>query len=478
MADKPTQESSANDKASAPSNGKTPAKTDKGSQIKPSETPASHAEEDAPPKKKRHVVRTIVIIAIIVVVLAIAVLAFFIYRGVLAPGDAAAKYDIMSYIQEDEVTEYVDTYRTQMGYGESDEDWAEFLGDNGLTPDLMRQATIRQLIIDRMVERKAANLGLSVDETELDEYIDTMKNEMAFGSDTIWEETLEMYGRTEDEVRDTYAHTLLENELFQAEVPTPPVTDDEIFDYLVSYYPTGLKTKHIYYFTMAAEGDETGLEVMGNVQDIQKMLASQDDLTAEDFASYVTMFSSDEDLVARGGANGWSVDISDYSENYQTAVSKTKKGQLSDVFYEETDDGSEAYSFIWVDDVVKLPDVSEEDTDEIDRTEYLSVLPDTLKSYFSDCTAQIKWNSDCQDYLETLYEDSKPIIYPLSYIPDYYVDMTGVTVTAQGTGEEYTAEDFGIEDSETDEADSEESDATEEDASSNESQESEDNSEG
>lgn len=422
-----------------------PEKTDM-SQTEGMQDPQSDALEKPKRQKKRHVLRNTIIIIAIVLVLAIAVLLFLIFRGVIAPDDAAAKYDVLSYITEDEVTEYVDTYRTEMGYAESDEAWAEFLGDNGLTPDLMRYATIRQLIIDNEVERKAASHGISVDESEVDAYIDEMKNNLTFNSDTIWAETLEMYGTTEEEVRAMEAHSLLQNALCQEEVPVPSVNDEEIFDYLVAYYPTGLKAKHIYYLTMEVEDPKNDMDDIATIQQVQKMLAAEPDLTPEIFADYVTVYCTDDDVVSRGGANGWSVDMEDYSESYQTTVENTKKGQVSDIFREEDGDKL-SFSIVWIDDVVKLPDISEEDTENIDQEEYLSVLPDTLKSYFSDCTAQIKWNSDCQEYLDSLYDESDPVLYPVYGVPSYYVDMSDVTVRPQESNEEITTDDTASDDS-------------------------------
>lgn len=69
--------------------------------------------------------------------------------------------------------------------------------------------------------------------------------------------------------------------------------------------------------------------------------------------AFVTTYCTDADLVSRGGADGWSLDIADRSSAYQAAVEDTKVGELSLLFNE---DG--AYSMIWIDSTYKLPAAS------------------------------------------------------------------------------------------------------------------------
>ncbi len=395
--------------------------------------------------KKRRRIAIAVVLALIVLV--IGAFCFLAFKGVIAPGDVAAKYDTLSYITEDEVTEYIETYREQMGYSESDDGWAEFLYAYGMTPELLRQSTIRQLIIDAKIEKLAAKYGLSADEDEVDEYIQNMKETWAFDSDTIWEETLELYGTTEEALRETYRHSLLENAVCQLEVPVPSVSDEEILDYLVAYYAEdGLKAKHIYYLTIEVGEDDSELEVLAQVQALREMMNSEDEMTAEVWGAYVSMYCTDDDVVNRSGAQGWSIDMDDMSDAFQTTVENLKKGEISTAINE---DG--AYSLIRIDDVVKLKDLGEIDTEETDATEYLSVMPSTLYSYFSDCTAQLIWSSDCQDYLSELYDNCGVVINAVSGAPSYYVDMT----------ELYAAD---AEDSEEAEDESDESDDSEEEA--------------
>lgn len=372
----------------------------------------------APARRSRKRIVLAALIALLVVVAA--VLGFMLYKGALAPASAAAKYDLLSYISEEEVTEYVETYRTQVGCADDDETWGQFLAAYGMTPELLRAATVRQLIIDDEVAKAAKKAGISVSSEELDSYVELMKGNLAFGDDTIWEQTLSNYGQTEEGLREAYTRTLLEEKLFEANVPVPEASRSDVLSYLESALPTGGSYKHIYYLTVEGLDEGSSYEKLANVQKIRSMLLESGEVTAETFGAFVSAYCTDDELVARGGANGWSIDMADYSEAYQGAVTDTKVGEVSPVFKD-----TNGYSFVWIDTKYKLPDISAElGTDDFDGDAYLDDIPETLFQYFSDLAARELWADDCQDYLNELYEQSNPVVFGMPAGLSYAVDMT------------------------------------------------------
>ena len=147
------------------------------------------------------------------------------------------------------------------------------------------------------------------------------------------------------------------------------------------------------------------------------------EVTAETFATYVAAYCTDSDLVSRGGADGWSIDMSDRSSNYQGAVTDTKVGQVSRLFKED-----DAYAVVWIDAHYKLPAAAK-----VDRDEYFEGMPDSLKSYFSDLEAQELWSDACDEYEEKLYEDANPLIFTTSTDALYYVEMPDATQTSESS---------------------------------------------
>lgn len=367
-----------------------------------------------------------------VVVIAALVFAAF-WTGVLAPLDAAAKYDGLHYVSEEETTRYVETYRAQMGYAEaSDEDWAAFMATYGLTPERLRASTIYQLVANKLIEAKAGELGLEATDDEVSAMVESFKANMSLNSDDVWQQTLEAYGQTEEGVRETYRQVILRQKVMGAEVEVPTPSDDELRDFLTTYVAgSGLETtKHTYCFKRSPEEGESDLSAVKAVQGLRDAFA-RGTHSKEDFAALVAVNCDDETLKANSGANGWDYDSSGYGSEYREALEKLKLDEVSDVFV----DADGAYTFIWVSDEYQLPTTGEE-AQELD----LSAMPASLKEYFSDCEAQVLWQAACEEYVSGLVTAANVTYFPCPTDVPYYVDMSLATGTTDATGEDATGE--------------------------------------
>ena len=369
-----------------------------------------------PVRASRKLVAAIVSAVLALGVLAAVVVALFANAVVFPPG-AAAKYNMLSYLSEDQVTEYINTYRTMSGYT-SDEAWAQELSDEGYEPSTFRLKTIRQLVIDALVAEKASSLNIAVSESDVDSYIQSMKDSIGFGDDSLFEQTLAMYGRTEEDMRNLYIKELARQAVFEAEVPVPEPTDEEVANYVSVQYATGLTTKHSYCIKMEGDASEESYEKLGEAQKVREGLL-KDGLNSTTFASYVDAYCVDDDLKERGGANGWDLDSSSLSSAYLEIMEDMKVGDLSEVF----SDGDNYY-IVWVDDSYTLPDLSDVDTGTMSVDSYLKDMPETLKSYFTDCTAKTLWQADCDEYLVNLYNNANPQVAPMPSGLSYDVDMS------------------------------------------------------
>lgn len=411
---------------------------DAAASIEASDVTAEGAVAVKPKKHKKK--RIIIAIVVVILVVFLGVVGWMLYIGALAPGFAAAKYDGMHYITEKQVTDYIDSYKKQQGYEDcTDEQWAVYLAYYGLTPETLRESTIQQLVTTELIEKEAKKNGVEITDEEWEEYATNIKNNLAFGDEEVYEETIEAQGQTVEEFEDSYRNMLLRQRLYEEVVEMPEATEEETMEYLEENYPDGTTTKHIYYFHYEVEdmGDEDSdddSEEESHLEDIQYVQTALNELvdmglSTENFETIVSEYCNDEDLISRSGANGWDLDMDDYGDEYQEAVEETERGGVSDVF--EEDDG---YGFVYIDTTYDLP-ASDEDYS-------LDDMPDTLAEYFSDCEAYELWTDDCNEYLAQLYEDSGCIMYAMPENATYNVDMDLAT--------EYAEEEMEEEDSDED----------------------------
>lgn len=380
-------------------------------------------------KRRRNII--IALIGVLVV-LVLGILGFAVSTGVLAPSSAAAKYGVLSYVSEDDVTDYVNIYRTQSGYENStDDEWAAFLLQQGTTPSRLRLLSIYELIGEKLVEDKCNELGITVSDEELDVAIASMKGTLALGDDEEWASQLAHYGTTEENVREVQRHSLLRQKLLTAEVETPVPTNEQIKEYMVNAIGSysGATARHTYCLRVSGLDEEGETERYYALDNIRKQLIEQG-VTEETFSAFVGVYSDDESLIETGGANGWDIDVSDYSENYQMQLSNLGVGEVSTVFVD-----GDSLAFIWVDQEFELP----LDQETIENMDLENDLPSSLLEYYSDCEAYQLWVQAGNDYTDAMLDNANVIIFPMPTSVSYYVDLDAYAAsTSEGTGTEGT----------------------------------------
>lgn len=381
------------------------------------ETPTSVAAR--PVKKSRKKLIAVIVAIVLVLCVGGGVFAAF-ATGVISPAGAAAKYGLFDYVTEEETTDYIETYKSQMGYGDADDStWASFLAAYNMTPQRLRASTIDQLVTDKIVQQKCDELGITVEDSELDQAITYYKNLYGSGSDSIWQETLSQFGQTEEGFRESTRLSMLKQKLAENQVEEPTPTDDQVKSTVASYIDnansneTSLLLKHSYCFKKSKSSSEGSLEEREEVQKIRDGLVEVG-ASQESFASIVSLYSDDDSLKETAGANGWNADTSGYSDEYVKALASVGKGGVSSVYSDD-----ECYFFVWVSDTYKLPKKSSKATS-LD----LSQMPDALHQYFSDVAAYSLWQTEAQEYLTNITSDVNIIYYDMPSDVPYNVDMS------------------------------------------------------
>lgn len=346
--------------------------------------------------KKSKIITATVIVAVLLVAGAV-------LWGIFAPaGTVAATYGNGRYIYEKDVTSYIQTYQSQVGMlNASQDEWAEYLQENDLTPETLRERTIHQLLYDAIIRDKCEQLGLNATSDEIDAATKAFRESMSFGNDELWNQTLEMYGQTEEGFDSVYELAILKEKLIDQEVEKQQPTDDDVREYIDALSSQGVtSTKHSFAFKMAIPSNDDDASILNQVNEIRSQFMAGD-RSKESFAAFVQIFSDNDALKESQGANGWDLDQSEYSEEYVSKLDALEKGDVSDVFKDGDD-----YCFIFVSDVYDFPKVEMSKID-------LGAVPDSLLSYFKDGASKLLTDDAGEAYIEKLIEDSHPSYNPM-----------------------------------------------------------------
>ena len=276
-------------------------------------------------------------------------------------------------ITEQQVTDYIDSFRSVMSYTVQDA-WKNYLEQNENTPEALRQTTIVELAGDIVIEQVSEERGIELDQDAVDKKIDALKETMAATDDESWKATLEKYQMTEDELRGRTGKEVLANQVYEAVVDKTDPTDQDIASYIHENM-LGSTTKHF--------------EVLYSAN-YPKLQAALDTIkkaptTAAGFAA-AKKKADGETIVYED--YGWDVDP-ETTTTMQTELAKLKAGEVSvDV---ASDSDVNAYEVIYVADNYTFPSKA----DDID----VSMLPSTLKKMLSKRTQSRVWDISCSSWL-------------------------------------------------------------------------------
>lgn len=346
-------------------------------------------------------------------VTAVAVVAAIAGFGLFAasnPAGAAAKYD-GGNIQESEVAAYIEQYRSAYGLAD-DTQFASTLANQNMTVASYRQNAVDQLIIGKLIEKRAKELGVSVSDDEVEARLQQVYGQIAGDDDSMWKSTLESMGVTEDDLRARYRADLLQDKVCEADVAKEQAGDEDTLSYISSYLAESTQ-KHVYHIVFTSdEGKSTKAAECKKALD---KAAKADALNAAEFEKIAAEYSESSTVADDKGSLGWTgsgsipSDISDLIENM-------KAGEVSDPSTIEEDDG-DALEIVYVDEEYSFPAASK-----ITSLKKLKV-PDELLDAIRSAAGQGNWTQDCQTYLAKLLASAKVTYYPVPDNASYNVEL-------------------------------------------------------
>lgn len=110
-------------------------------------------------------------------------------------------------VYESDVTNSIEQQRKGMGLDDEAE-WKRYLQESGLTPADVRKQTIDSMVVPELIGQGAAELGVTVDEAKVDEYVAQVRESAE--NDDEWRRALKEAGFTEDSFRKAVRGMFLE----------------------------------------------------------------------------------------------------------------------------------------------------------------------------------------------------------------------------------------------------------------------------
>ena len=321
-------------------------------------------------------------------------------------GQVAATVD-GEEIAEQTVTDQIQTIRDQSGLSDQDE-WGSFLAQQSMTPSSVREQIIDSLVDQKLLVKGAAELGVTVEDSEIDEYVNQMKAN--YKDDAAWKSALEQAGFTEDKYREVIKNSLYEqkaNEHFQSNAETSDEDLVKSAQQYASYFDGAKRSSHIL-FKVDDPNDEAA---MSEAKAKAESLLAQIRSGSIDFAEAAKQNSDDTGSAANGGDVGWDLTNS-FVKEYTSALDTLELDQVSEPVTSEF-----GVHIIKVTDVYKAP----EDTSTITSLDQLPAeFQETVKKMASSSGASTKF----QEWLDGLHEKANIVINPMPSGLPYDVDMS------------------------------------------------------
>lgn len=298
-------------------------------------------------------------------------------------------------IMEDDVTEFVQSYRTS-GNLTDEESWGTHLASSNMTPESFREQVIDYLVSQELVKQAAEERNISVTDEEVDEQVSIMRAN--FSDDEAWQTALTQAGTTEEEYRSSVRESMVTEKL-QKEIAAEakPITDEEMLESVKMYtdYFNGARRSSQILFN--AEDEQTAKDVLAQIND-----------GTLKFEDAVTEYSQDGSA-SNGGDVGWNV-LNNFVTEYADALAELDKDEVSGLVESQF-----GYHIIKCTDVFETPEGGITSLDQV-PTEMVDYIRSMLESS-NETNAVYEWFDSYKEAAD-IQVNEMPEGLP------YYVDIT------------------------------------------------------
>ena len=220
-----------------------------------------------------------------------------------------------SEIEEDTITKYIQDFRTSSELT-TDQDWANWMNENSLDPETVRSQVIDYYTEVELKKQACDEKGITVDESQVNEQIDTMKANYA--SDEEWQTALSSAGITEEQYRESIEDGLRDEALMNTIAGDSATAEDsQVLEMLNTYYTMFDGAKRSSHILFSSDDEATAQQVLDQIN-----------AGTLDFEEAAKQYSTDTASAENGGDVGWDA-INTFVESYTTALDGLSKGQVS-----------------------------------------------------------------------------------------------------------------------------------------------------
>lgn len=226
-------------------------------------------------------------------------------------------------IKEDTVTEQIMSLR-QSSY-ESDEDWATYLSQQGLTPESYRENVIDSIARQYLLTQAEKEYDITVSQDDLDEAWDEAVENYGADEDTFVD-MITQFGFTKETYQENTKSSLAQEKLREKVASVEDPTDDQIVSYInenLDTYNDARRSSHILFKVADDATDEESAEVEAKAQEVLDKLNAGEVEFADAAKEYSEDSSADD-----GGDVGWDK-LTTFVTEYQDALSALSTGQMS-----------------------------------------------------------------------------------------------------------------------------------------------------
>ena len=316
-------------------------------------------------------------------------------------------------IKEDTVTKQIMSARTSLGKTK-DKDWAQYLADQGLTPESYRENMIHSFANQYLLTEAEKEYDITVTDEDVDKaWNDAVKS---YDSEQAFVDMLKQIGYDESSYKESLKSSLAQQKLKEAVAPEKKSTDDEIVEYLnenLDTYNNAKRSSHILIKVAEDASEEEDAKAKATAQEALDKINSGEMSFADAAKKYSEDSSKDE-----GGDVGWDK-LTTFVTEYQDALNNLGKGQVSGLVK-----STYGYHIITCTDVFSV-DGSVTSIDQV---------PKEIKKYISNVIKTQQVSADYSKWLQD-YQDKADI--KINKMPEdvpYNVDMTGVKASNGGSG--------------------------------------------
>lgn len=226
-------------------------------------------------------------------------------------------------IKEDTVAEQIMSLR-QSSY-ESDEDWATYLSQQGLTPESYRENVIDSIARQYLLTQAEKEYDITVSQDDLDEAWDEAVENYGGDEDTFVD-MITQFGFTKETYQENTKSSLAQEKLREKVASVEDPTDDQIVSYInenLDTYNDARRSSHILFKVADDATDEESAEVEAKAQEVLDKLNAGEVEFADAAKEYSEDSSADD-----GGDVGWDK-LTTFVTEYQDALSALSTGQMS-----------------------------------------------------------------------------------------------------------------------------------------------------